>query len=744
MFKPRPAQEEIINYRKGRMGVSAVPGSGKTHTLSYLATNLIANDFVKDDQEVLIVTLVNSAVDNFAQKIAVFMQEFGLLPHFGYRIRTLHGLAHDIVREKPELVGLENRFQIADERATNDILNEVVRNWISTHSDLLIQYTKPEKDLKNSYIKKQWHELLVNLGNAFIRQAKDLQAMPINIRALLDKYHSGLPLLEMGYEIYRDYQNALHIRAAVDFEDLTRLAYKILKMDKEYLERLRKRWPWILEDEAQDSSELQEKILRLLVGKDGNWVRVGDPNQAIFETFTTADPKFLRDFLKEKGVLAKNLPNSGRSTRSIISLANQLIKWTSEHSVPELQSALTTPFIEMVPSGDPQPNPTNNPEAIHLVLKKYKPDAEIRTVSTSIKNWLQEHPEDTVAVLVPRNYRGAEIADALKTKNVETIELLKSSTATRQSAMKLAKILQFFADPINKANLSNLFKALYQDKYNEPEDKLSFKHLCSNLKKVVQIENILFPYSEEDWMRNFNPENYPKTIYKELANLRELIFKWQRASLLPIDQFILIISQDIFQEPSDLALSHKLASVLDMAKKIHPDWSLNEFARELDAVAHNRTKLYGFSDQDLRFDPDRYKGKVVVATIHKAKGLEWDRVYILSVNNYNFPSAQSYDHYISEKWFVKGELNLGAEMISQLKALLLGNKEKLFQKEGITTNNARLDYCAERLRMLYVGITRARKELVITWNDGRHSYCQAALPFVALQTFWEKNNAPTT
>ncbi|NIP85784.1 MAG: UvrD-helicase domain-containing protein, partial [Planctomycetales bacterium] len=56
-------------------------------------------------------------------------------------------------------------------------------------------------------------------------------------------------------------------------------------------------WPYILEDEAQDSSRLQEEILRKLAGKGGNWVRVGDPNQAIFETFTTADPKYLRDFM---------------------------------------------------------------------------------------------------------------------------------------------------------------------------------------------------------------------------------------------------------------------------------------------------------------------------------------------------------------------------------------------------------------------------------------------------------------
>ena len=65
MFTPRPKQRDILAYRGGRMGVSAVPGSGKTQILSLLAAQIIASGTLQDDQEVLVVTLVNSAVDNF-------------------------------------------------------------------------------------------------------------------------------------------------------------------------------------------------------------------------------------------------------------------------------------------------------------------------------------------------------------------------------------------------------------------------------------------------------------------------------------------------------------------------------------------------------------------------------------------------------------------------------------------------------------------------------------------------------
>ena len=62
MFRPRAKQQEVLDYAGGKMGVSAVPGSGKTATLSYLAARLVAQADLTDDQEVLIVTLVKSAV----------------------------------------------------------------------------------------------------------------------------------------------------------------------------------------------------------------------------------------------------------------------------------------------------------------------------------------------------------------------------------------------------------------------------------------------------------------------------------------------------------------------------------------------------------------------------------------------------------------------------------------------------------------------------------------------------------
>ncbi|MDR3576332.1 MAG: ATP-dependent helicase [Anaerolineaceae bacterium] len=736
MFKPRPMQEEVLRYTHGKMGVAAVPGSGKTQTLSKLAADLITGGYIQDDQEILIVTLVNSAVDNFSRRVSGFIQQSGLLPDIGYRVRTLHGLAHDIVRERPDLVGLSDRFQIVDEREANEILQNAVQAWLRSHPELIEQYTSPEIDLsRNHNALKKWPELVTDIAGAFIRQAKDLQVTPAEIKERIDGLGISDPLLGLGYDIYVDYQRALNYRSAVDFDDLIRLALQALQLDPDFLKRLHFRWPYILEDEAQDSSRLQEEIIRTLVGQDGNWVRVGDTNQAIFETFTTASPRFLRNFLHEPGVTACDLPDSGRSTYSIINLANRLIEWVqNEHPYEALREALTPPFIRPSGPDDPQPNPPDNPAGVFISDTNYAPDKEIQDVVRSIKRWLPEHPEETVAVLAPRNERGAQLVDELKRNSIPYVELLRSSLSTRQTARILAYILRYLSDPASANKLTLAYQGIREYEVAE-DDKKRVQDAAAVLRKCVHLEDYLWPRPNRDWLASFDPEQLPEDIRLELEDFRTLIHRWQSATLLPVDQLLLTIAQELFANPADLALAHKLALVLERDAQTHPEWQLPEFSEELDSVARNERKFIGFSDEDSGFDPNKHQGKVAVATIHKAKGLEWDRVYLLSINNYDFPSAESSDSFISERWFVRDHLNLQAEALARLNALLAGDVAGLYVEEGIATQQSRLDYAEERLRLLYVGITRAKKELTITWNTGQRGTSQPALALRALQMY---------
>lgn len=749
--QPRPHQTQILNYSGGWMGVSAVPGSGKTYTLSLLAAQIITSGQINEEQEVLIVTLVNSAVDNFASRIGSFVEQFGLMPDMNYRVRTLHGLAHDIVRERPDLAGLSDRFSIADDRDSDEIVKAAVSGWMRSHPEFILEWTNPNLNpQRNSDLPKKWEDLLVKVGRACIRQAKDLQLSPQQLRDQLSNTRYIHSLLQFGLDIYETYQRGLALRSLIDFDDLIRLALSVLNTDLDYLQRLRYRFPYILEDEAQDSSRLQEEILRRLAGEGGNWVRVGDPNQAIYETFTTASPDYLRRFLKLQSVQAYDLPDSGRSTVSIIRLANELIRWTMEdHPVEALRSALTPPYIRPTPPGDPQPNPPDEPDEIFLVRKKFSPDGEIKAVVDSLKRWMPEHPDQTVAVLVPRNERGSKVVNALKSAGLPVIELLQSSQTTRQTAAVLEKILKSLNKAADSRLLMEVLKEVIRLLYpeNAPENGV-VQQAAHLLLTNTQPENYLYPRLENNWLEELRRRDdlLPQTI-QILEDFGLLIRRWQQAILLPIDQLILTIAQDLFHEPTQLALSHSLALLLGRTAQRHPEWQLPQLTEELGMIARNERRILGFSDEEPGFDPDEHPGKVVVSTIHKAKGLEWDRVYLMSVNNYDFPSAQGFDRYYSEKYFVRNQLNLEAEALSRLKALANQELTSLYLEEGIATQQARLEYCAERLRLLYVGITRARRSLIMTWNTGKDtqgSENSPALPFVHLQKFWEEYRRETS
>lgn len=745
MFNPRPGQKEVLDYKSGWMGIAAVPGSGKTHTLSRLASLLLLSANLEDEQEVLIVTLVNSAVDNFSSRIAAFMKENNLIPDLGYRVRTLHGLSHDIVRERPDLVGLSDRFVIVEERESIEIIRSIIWNRASLIFEISKPYLHPDYISRNDHwFREKWLEMISSTASNVIRFVKDLEITPVQMLELIQKFDLDDPLVILMHEIFSDYQRALNFRSAVDFDDLIRLALKAIKLDPDYLARLQHRWPYILEDEAQDSSRLQEIILRTLAGKGGNWVRVGDTNQAIFESFTTASPKYLRSFLDEDKVIKHDLFQSGRSTMSIIKLANHLIEWTRvNHPVDELRGSLTLPLIRPTDPGDPQPNPPDQPEAIFLSRSGGSPEEEVKKVIASIKSWLPDHPDKTIAILVPRNERGADVVEKLKAENIPYLELLKSSLHTRHTAKLLATILDYLSDPSSTVKLVDVYKKIHTTNINDEGSKYFNDQVQTIIKKFDNIERFLFSKSIDADFALIGDQSDLKIINSKLDKFRNQIIWWQNASLLPIDQLLLFISQDLFTESSDLALAQKLALSLERSSRIHLDWRLPDFSKELTIVANNERRFLGFSEDENGFNPELHKGVVVVATIHRAKGLEWDRVYLMSVNNYDFPSAQPDDTYLSEKYFVRDHLNLEAEILSSIRALADRDLSNLYVEEGTASRKARLEYCSERLRLLYVGITRARRELIITWNTGKTERvkCRPSLPFTALRAYWENENA---
>jgi DNA helicase II / ATP-dependent DNA helicase PcrA len=727
-FKFREAQREILTYRRGLMGVSAVPGAGKTFTLSHLAAALVqelTTRSFKHEREVLVVTFTNSAVNSFKSRIASILQhERGLLPYTGYRVRTLHGLAHDIVRERPALVGLSEDFRIVDERVSLSIKNDVVSAQLPRWGRQLELYIDADLEDKtlNRVLNRDLPQLMEGIAGQVISRAKANRVSPADLQASVHAAGEDFVLLQFAAAVYADYQRSLSYRGAVDFDDLVRLAINAIESDAKLLTRLQKKWPYILEDEAQDSSRLQEDMLSLLsAGK--NWVRVGDPNQAINTTFTTADARFLRAFLDRDDVRNQPLQTSGRSARKIIHVANQLVQWASTaHPIPDLHRAFYPQDIMPTLPGDVQQNPPDE-EAniyIHPDNRSLSPDEELDLVVRNLKRWIETEPGQTVAVLVPENSRGYKVAERLRALGIAFEELLRSSSETRQTATVLQVVLNYLADPARSQKLayvynivwlpllSTTFAQVEEDESGIPTD------IAKAIIRLTTLEDVIAP-TAADWLNVLNLDELPPHWVNDLEQFLELVRRWLDAIDLPIDQLLLTVGGDLFHTPVDIALTYKIAAVLKGIARENPMFRLTEFVDELRRISENERRFIGFDDAEQGYEPR--PDVVTISTMHAAKGLEWDRVYLMSVNNYSFPSALPSDDYISEKWFVRNQLNLEAETLAQLEAVL--HNDPRAYREGNPTLSSRIDNAAERLRLLYVAITRARRELVITWNTGR-------------------------
>ena len=746
MFKPRPAQEAVLAYSSGTMGIAAVPGSGKTWTLSQLAASLIINGHVTDGQEVLVVTLVNSAVDNFKKRIAFFLEQQGYLSGTGYKVRTLHSLAREIVAKVPSSVGLSNDFSVVDDRIGDSILQGAFQATYSRYETYVQEYLVSDLNAfrRKKIVSDDLPKSVQNVTRSAISHLKNKEIYPPALREKMGD--DAPPLVMLIADVYERYQHGLATRGALDFDDLITMALRCLNNDPTLVDELRTSFPYILEDEAQDSSALQESILRTLVGEQGNWVRVGDPNQAIYETFTTAHPRYLKEFLDEADS-KRSLPNSGRSGRPIIHLANELIRWVNEeHPILPLREALSVPFIEPTPPGDPQPNPADELCKIATIFRGDDQDVEKQRVVKSLKKWLPEHPDSTVAVLVPTHAHGAELVKIFDKEHVPYSDaLLRLTTSTREAAGALSSILQHLAHPANPKSILIMYRIWYYRvmKRQENEDhKAQLGEHLAWLKECKENEAFLWPTPGKDWLED-QAEHMPEAMYTSFALFRKQVQQWQQLVLLPIGELLTALAQDLFDEPEKLAMTQVFGDILYERIQYHLSvdqriLTLDDLQKELVVIAKDQRRLRSIEADKTGFDPEDHKGEVVIATMHGAKGLEWDRVYLLSVNDYEFPSGHPKDQFRAERWFIRNNLSLEAEVLAQLDAVI---DEGAQYKEGEATQEARYDYARERLRLLYVGITRARKELMITSSTGRGKN-NPAEAFYALQRFVERTHAP--
>ncbi len=739
MIKLRPGQEKVVDFRKGYMAVPAVPGAGKTTVLAYLTAELIEKGF-STKGKILIVTYMNSAVSNFRKKISDFLKDRNLPGNRGYEVRTLHSLALNILKEKPENLLINEDFTIIDSANKGRLLRDAIEEWIRDNRKDFLKYI--DYDSSNSGYNKaleRWKEEdFPRFINSIISHFKILGLDRKKIKSIWSKDYQN-SYLNWAFNIFIKYDKLLDSQGLIDFDDLIVQAYNLLEKDQKLCARLRNKYSYIFEDEAQDSNRLLEKILLQLAGENGNLIRVGDSNQAIMGTFTSADPEIFRRFTERKDVETSSILYSSRSTEQILGLANYLVKWSvNEHPQKECRQALEEKYIYPVPDDDLSPNPET--DGYTIAARTFSTSKkEITAISRLAAEHVRENPDKTTAILVPANYIMESLSEKLDQYQVEYKLIKRDKDKYLKIINDFTDLLNYLAEPHKRNKFMKIFNnVILNYLYNEKEQQEDETNFMEKVFTAYDLRELIYPVEGDKCCEKKCLNKLIKD--KNLSVLNDLVKKlrlWIEASVsLPPDELILFLAEELKLNTEEMAVAQNMALQIGQKLSNNPHWKLYEIAAEIPLMEETWKNFARKLDERKGFEPE--PGVITLTTVHKAKGLEWDTVYLTFLSDDYYPSTLD-SRFRAEHYYLKDEF-------SNPLALARASLNNLLNSETMETpqKEANIETISEKLRLLYVGITRAKINLLLSthreiiYDNGNSKKVNQCHPFIALKSFIEK------
>lgn len=287
-------QREAASYIDGPLLILAGAGSGKTRVLTYKIAYLLEQNIVKP-WEILAITFTNKAAKEMKERVLSLVEENANDIWLG----TFHSVCVRILKREIELLGYSRDFNIFDELDKEKVIKEVLK-----------KLNISDKEYPVSYIKYE------------ISRAKDNMKGP-------EEYlteASGDFRKEKVAQVYISYQELLKKNNAIDFDDIIMLTVKVFMNNPDRLEYYQNKFKYILVDEYQDTNKIQFLLISLLSAAHGNICVVGDESQSIYG-FRGADISNILNFEKEfPNAKIVKLEENYRSTKTILEAANQVIK----------------------------------------------------------------------------------------------------------------------------------------------------------------------------------------------------------------------------------------------------------------------------------------------------------------------------------------------------------------------------------------------------------------------------------
>lgn len=564
-------QKEAISHPKGPLLLLATPGAGKTTVLNARIRYLILRQGV-NPENILALTFSKAAAKEMDVR---FQQLYGQFVKSRIRFSTIHSFCYYIVRaffqEKRIAYNLiENEQGVLSKNAVLKRLYEEINQTILTE-DKLEELANAICFIKNSLI-----------------SSLDVQNMDTKIKDL-----------KLIYEAYENYKrNAYPSTRLIDFDDMLTLSDQILQENPAILLKYQKQFPFVLTDESQDTSIIQNRIIEKITKLNDNLFVVGDDDQSIFG-FRSANPKYLLDFkLVHPEARILIMEQNYRSTPEIVKVSNVFIS-------SNMQRYKKTMF-------------TVNPSDKAIVIRSF--EYGYQQLDYVIKELKKKEKIRQTAILYRNNVSAINLIDHLEGANLPFY--------VRDSGYK------FFNHWVIK-DILNFMRFSYSDK---------------NVRILETIYAKFDSYISKQQIDYLKGQDPTKSVFDHLADLPNLpAFRKKNF-------------QELKRQFKKLNAMNPLDALRHIRKELHYEKKLEDFSERLglsmesfhwilstlENIAQGIKTLKDFADRLRHLEQlmcrsavNKGQNAVTLSTLHSAKGLEFESVYMLDLVDGILPNLES-------------------------------------------------------------------------------------------------------
>lgn len=607
-------QLEAVTSADGPILILAGAGSGKTRVLTYRAAYLISECGIPAFN-ILAVTFTNKAAGEMKQR----MQSLVGQNVRDMQVSTFHSFCVRILRRFAERIPMPRNFTIYDDEDSLSLIKRCMNDLTvspKTHAPRAIR--------------------------EYISSAKDKLIGPEEYGQTAKAYFNKIVA-----QVYELYQRRLEAASALDFDDLLFKTVKLLQSDPQLLESLQNKYRYIMVDEYQDTNHVQYLLVKLLASKYRNICVVGDDDQSIYG-WRGADLRNILDFEKDfPGCKVIKLEQNYRSTRTILKAASEVVRRNRSRKDKTLFS-----------------EGTEGEKITLLVCDSDRDEAEI--VADRIEELVKsdEVSRKDIAILYRTNAQSRALEESLKNRFIPYTIVGGIRFYQRKEIKDVLAYLKILTNPNDTVSLRRVI--------NYPSRGIGDKAQSNLMQKVRNREVSPLELILEDDKYEF-VHGKAKAGLKEFASILEkLILAKQELDPVSFVEAVIMksgILRDIESGDPNEAEARKdnldelLAAVEEFYQK-SDGGSIEDFLEEI--------SLY--TDLDSW---DASTDAVTLMTLHSAKGLEFDTVFITGLEEGLFPLAKS-----------------------------LESQQEL----------------EEERRLFYVGITRARRLLHISFAKSRRRF----------------------